>query len=193
MAREQPARVETVLGEEDAPAERLTLVGRRLRPLRRGADLGRAVEQADARERADVDGQGERAALAREASHPQVAAQHAGEPLRDREPETRAPEAARGRGVRLREGGEEPRLLLGVEADAGVDDLEAETGVLHRTDLEAHAPPGRELDRVADQAQEYLGESGGVGLDRLREGAAMPGLDGAAHARGGRGTRRPPP
>src|SRR5438093_6806790 len=177
MAREQTARVETVLGEKDTPAERRTLAGRRLPDFRRGGDVGRAVEQADARERADVDGQGERAALARDASHAQVAAQHAGEPLRDGEPETRAPEAARGRSVRLREGGEEPRLLLGVEADAGVDDLAAETAVLHRADLEAHAPPGRELDRVADEVQEDLAESGGVGLDRLRKWAAIPDLD----------------
>src|SRR5437762_151952 len=100
MACEEPARVETVLGEEDAPAECPTLVGGGLPPLGRGGEVGRAVEQADARERARVDGQGERAALAGDAPHLQVAAQHAGEPLRDREPEARAPEAPRGRGDR---------------------------------------------------------------------------------------------
>src|SRR2546427_21513 len=144
----------------------------RPRPPGRGGAGGRVVEQADARERARLDGQGERAALAGDAPDLQVAAQHAGEPLRDREPEARAPEAPRGRGVGLREGGEEPRLLPGVEADAGVDDLEAETAgrsrVLPESDPEAHAPPGRELDRVADEGQEDLAEPGGGGLDRLR-------------------------
>src|SRR5436309_1942637 len=138
-----PTSVASALTSGAAP--RPARGGGRLPPLGRGGAVGRAVEQADARERARVDGQGERAALAGDAPDLQVAAQHAGEPFRDREPEARAPEAPRGRGVGLREGCEEPRLLFGVEADAGVDDLQAEAAgrprVRRESDPEAHAPP----------------------------------------------------
>ncbi len=67
----------------------------------------------------------ERAARARLALHPYLAAHELDELARDRKPQPRAAILARGGGVGLGEGLEEARLLLFSHADARVPDLEA--------------------------------------------------------------------
>ena len=92
----------------------------------------------------------------------QVPAHQPREAPADGEAEPGAAVAARGRAVGLGEGLEEPRLLLGRDADAGVADGEAQGQLAvrlrrpRRLDPHEHLAAARELERVADEVRHHL-------------------------------------
>src|SRR5207249_2465877 len=93
---------------------------------------------------------------------PDLATHHARQAAADRQPEPRAAIATAGRGVGLREGLEQPLLLFGRDADAGVAYLEAQQrgrGVaLDLLDLDDDLASLGELHRVVAQVQQHLPE-----------------------------------
>src|SRR6185369_1328506 len=85
---------------------------------------------------------------------------HADQVLADREPEPRAAEASRGRGFGLLERFEKTRVLIGADADTGVDHLNADyehvVGDALQLGIHRHAAGFGELDRVTDQIDQHL-------------------------------------
>ena len=110
----------------------------------------------------EAPGEEERAAPPRLALDGQVPAHQPREAPADGEAEPGAAVAARGRAVGLGEGLEEPRLLLGRDADAGVADGEAQGQLAvrlrrpRRLDPHEHLAAARELERVADEVRHDL-------------------------------------
>ena len=94
----------------------------------------RCVLHDFARARREPGREPENGSCARAALHADFAAHQFREPLDDREPEAGAAVLPRRRGVRLREGTKELRLLHGREADAGVAHGEPDQ-VIHRPAL----------------------------------------------------------
>ena len=109
--REHGARLRVVVDDQDAAATQIRLQDA---PARRHLGLAEARREP------------ERAALAGLARHPDLAAHQLRQPLGDGKAEPGAAIFARGRGVGLLEGLEQPPDLLLGEADAGVADREAE-------------------------------------------------------------------
>ena len=97
------------------------------------------------------------AAVARAGVHPQPATVHLDDPPRDREPE---PGAALGLGDRivgLLELLEQLLLIGGIDSRPGVVHRHAERAI-GRRDLDRHFAGVGELDRVADQIEQHLGQ-----------------------------------
>src|SRR5205823_3801170 len=98
-----------------------------------------------------------------------IAAQQIRQALADREAQAGAAEAARRRGVGLRERLKEARQRLGRHADAGVgylkEDALAEVADL-APDAQAHAALLREFHRVADQIHQHLLGAKRIGFHR---------------------------
>src|SRR6185312_1378288 len=84
----------------------------------------------------------------------------------DRQPEAGAAELARARRIDLAERLEDPLVVLGGDADAGIAhrELYAAGGRARR---DRHATALGELERVRDEILEDLAEPKRVGLDRL--------------------------
>ena len=89
-----------------------------------------------------------------------VASHQLREAAHDREAEARAAEAARGRGIGLRERLEQARALLFGEPDAGVGDRDRDlrSAVAERlgAGMQRDAAALGELDRVAEQVEQHL-------------------------------------
>ena len=112
------------------------------------------------------------AALAEGAVGPRLTAHQARQMGGDGEPQPGAAETPGGGGVGLLEGPEQPAQRLGLDADAGVDDLEAQVhlGLVLGIDAGAqlhHAGIG-ELDRVAEVVEQHLAEAGRVAAQHVR-------------------------
>ena len=105
------------------------------------------------------------------------ASQHLHQPLRDRQPQARSSEAARRRGVRLREGLEEMRLLFGGHADPGVRHRERQSAALH-PDRQPHSSALGELQRVTEQVEEDLAHPRRIALDALGDQALVDNFEG---------------
>jgi hypothetical protein len=118
---------------------------------------------------ADVHGELERAPVADLALDPELAAHQLHQPARDGETEPRAPVAASGGAIGLRERVEDQPLRVGGDSDAGVAHGDVQNDAIRARD------PGRdehrhfaalgELDGVADQVEQHLADSAGVPLD----------------------------
>ena len=92
----------------------------------------------------------------------------------DGEAEAGAAEQPGGGTVGLSEGVEDVAVLLLGDADAGVAHLDAHTVAVMGTDgAHQHLAPFGELDRVADQVDQDLAQSGGVAGDEV----GQPGVD----------------
>ena len=109
--------------------------------------------------------------LARLALDPEAASHQRHQPRRDGQSQARAAVPARGRAVGLGEGLEDHGLLLGRNADARVLDAEvqadlvADPFLLH--DANDDLAVLGELDGVADQVDEDLGQPAGIADQRL--------------------------
>src|SRR5581483_5794450 len=86
--------------------------------------------------------------------------------LRDREPEPRPAEAARGGAVRLAEAVEEPRDLRARDADPRVAHADpqdrARIGALLALDVDQDVSANREFDRVPDEVHQDLPDAARV-------------------------------
>ena len=126
-----------------------------------------------------------------------VAAHQLGEPAHDREAEPGAAEAARGRGIRLRERLEQALAALLVDADAGIGDREAHRGAAaadrRRRGAHRDAAVLGEFQRIAEKIEQDLPHARRVadqrvvraGLDRAGQHQALRGrlrLERAHHA-----------
>jgi hypothetical protein len=112
----------------------------------------------------------EQRALPRLAVHADRAAHQLGQPLADRQAQAGAAVLARGGRVDLRERLEQPRQVLGRDADAGILHREADTASLvHRLAVHRHEDLAlvRELDGVGQQVDEDLAHARGVAHQRL--------------------------
>ena len=120
----------------------------------------------------------ERAALARRAVHPHLAAHHLDQVPGDGQAEPGAAVAARRRHVGLLERREQPLDLVGGDADAGVADGEVRAPRVDRLarhrDLDADLAALGELDAVAEQVQEHLAQAQRVADDALRRARLDP-------------------
>src|SRR5690606_35799514 len=110
----------------------------------------------------------ETAALTRSALHLYPATHHFHQLLANDEPETAAAIAARSAGIALRKGNEQLRDCFFAHADTAVGDREEQPWRICRTlnaDLEHDATVLGELERIVQQVQQYLLESGWIATD----------------------------
>ena len=102
----------------------------------------------------------EAAAAALRAVQPQPAAHQAHQALADRQAQPGAAEAARGRGLGLREAAEDALLILGRDADARIAHRHLQRhrfgATLHHLHRDHHLALRGELDRVAAQIDQHL-------------------------------------
>ena len=128
----------------------------------------------------------------------QLAAHQAHQPLADGQPQPRAAEPPRGRGLGLREAFEDALLVLGRDADAGVRHGE---GHAHRVvaarghaDADHHLAFGRELDGIAAQVDQHLLQAQDVADQAARQRGVdlEQHLDGLVGGTGGEDRAQPP-
>src|SRR5260221_13121141 len=105
----------------------------------------------------------ETAAAAGFTLEPDATADHSYQARRDRQPQSRSAEAARGGAIRLRERMEDDFVLILGNTDARVHDRELQLDRLRRdgnpTDTHADLAPFREFDGVADQIDQDLAKT----------------------------------
>ena len=115
---------------------------------------------------AQSEGKPEGAARFGLAFHPDFSAHQLRQPLADRQAQTRAAVLAGHRAVRLLESGEQPLLIQGGYADAGVLYFAAQQhamrAFLQHADTQGDATLGGELDRVAGEVEHDLAQTQGI-------------------------------
>src|SRR5690606_9751611 len=105
-------------------------------------------------------------ALSRRAVDVDAAAHRRGQLLRDRKPQPTAAVACAGaRAFGLFEAAEQSLLLLLVESRTGIADGQPHPRRLQRRRLQANAAALGELDRVAEQVEQYLAHAAGIAQD----------------------------
>ena len=116
----------------------------------------------------------EGAAPTQRAVHAQFAAHQAHQALADGQPQARAAEAARGRGLGLREAAEDMGLVLRGDADAAVAHghltQHVVIGEFDRAQAQHHLADVGELDGVAAQVGEHLLQTHVVAQQAMRQG-----------------------